>query len=264
MRAASKPSTARLADRHAFRLIRGDRHVRVRHAGLREIAPCHGRNRSCSCAGRAGRTGGGTFRIGDHGDRIRPRRGLDRGVDRMREPLEERQIRERREQHAREHDRLAADPVGERAEHDEERPADQQRAAEQQVRRAPGRRAATASGRRARRTGPCTRRPPARRSAPNSASTTSFAGSATAQNASRSGAFERLALGLHAREQRATRCTAGGSTSTRASRPTTPGTGCASPTSSKAPRRASERQREDHARATGSRPSVAVVWIQLV
>ena len=49
--------------------------------------------------------------------------------------LEDREVRQRREQQPGHDDRLAADPVRQRAEHDEERRAEQQRAGDHQVRR---------------------------------------------------------------------------------------------------------------------------------
>src|SRR5581483_9891186 len=73
--------------------------------------------------------------IGDDDDGTRRARGFDRRVAEVREALEDREIRERSEYAAADHDRLAADAIGKRTEDHEERRRDQERAGDQQVRR---------------------------------------------------------------------------------------------------------------------------------
>ena len=68
-------------------------------------------------------------------DRRLGRELLERGVDVVREPLEQREVGDRRDQAARQDDLQPADPVGQPAEDDEERRADQQRDSDQRVRR---------------------------------------------------------------------------------------------------------------------------------
>ena len=66
-------------------------------------------------------------RIGDDRHRRRGQRGVERRVGEVGDPLEDREVGHRRQQEAGQHDRLAADLVGEPAEQDEERRAEHQR-----------------------------------------------------------------------------------------------------------------------------------------
>ena len=103
-------------------------------------------------------------RVGGDDDLVlRLRRG-EVGVGRLGQRVEQREVRQRREQAAGHDDRLPADPVGQRAEDDEERRAEQQRGADHQLRRRRVDLELRGQEEHARRTGPCTRRRPGRRS----------------------------------------------------------------------------------------------------
>ena len=72
-------------------------------------------------------------RVGGDDDLVLRLRGGQRRVGGLGQRLEEREVGQRRDQAAGHDDRLAADLVGQRAEHDEERRADQQRRGDQDV-----------------------------------------------------------------------------------------------------------------------------------
>src|SRR5690606_20688347 len=72
---------------------------------------------------------------GDDGDRCGRDRFGQRTIREMRQALEDREIRQRRENAASHDDLLAADLVRQRAEYDEERRADHERRGDDQIRR---------------------------------------------------------------------------------------------------------------------------------
>ena len=190
--------------------------------------------------------------------RLRQRR-----IGRFGQRVEQREVGQRGQRAAGHDDRLAPDLVRQPAEEDEERRADHQRDARSRMfaveRRRPS---ASARGRTARRTGPCTRPRPGRRPRRTGRSARACR---LPQRAERFGQrrLRGRALVLHLLEDRAfVELQPDPQRNDRAAR-SKRGRGCASPTRRTHPPTA----RCARAMITSSernRPSVAVVWIQLV